>query len=152
MRGIVVCFLLSSFAVFGQALSFEDAKAKGIFPAVDSIYKSAIDSDANKAVFKTEEAVQKHINAYQNFLLDFGQFLLENKFEWDEDTRCFNRIYLSPEGKIDYFLYQFKTPVNAAKEKEFNRLLNLYISNHNFGITAPVKFAQCSPVTYPKSN
>ena len=41
-----------------------------------------------------------------------------------------------------------KGSLTPEKEKEFRRLLNEYISKTNFGVTAPVKFAQCSPVTY----
>ena len=144
--------ILLTAAVFGQeAMPFKEAREKGIYPKVDSIYKSAIDSDISRAVFKTEEDIQKHIAAYQDFLLQFGQFLADNEFEWTEDTRCFNRIYMSPEGRVEYFLYDFKTPLPELKATEFRRLLSLYIKSNNFGVTAPVKFAQCSPVTYPKS-
>ena len=77
--------------------------------------------------------------------------MLKNNFTWQENTRSFNRIYLRSDGKVDYFLYDFKTPLPEAKLKEFERLLNLYIKDHDFGISANQKFAQCSPVTYTKS-
>jgi len=151
MKTLLFSFLFISAFSYGQkAMSFSEAKEKGIFPKVDSIYKSAVHDDSSKAVFKTDEEIEKHIEAYQKFLQEFGAFLFENNFKWVEQTRCFNRIYMSPDGTIDYFLYQFKG-LDPEKEKEFNRLLALYIKDHKFGVISPVRFAQCSPVTYPKS-
>lgn len=141
------------FSGYGQkGLRFEDAPQKGIeVKKLDADYRSAIDSDPKKAVFKTHAEIEKHVQAYQDFLMDFGAFLLENNFKWTATTRAFNRIYMKPDGTIDYFLYHFNTPLTEKQEKEFNRLLNLYIKDKKFGVTANEKFAQCSPVTYPKS-
>ena len=33
-------------------------------------------------------------------------------------------------------------------EKEFQRLLNVFISDYKFSLTAKTNFAQCSPTTY----
>lgn len=147
-----VCLFVSPLLLQAQAaMSIPTAKEKGItVEHLDSIYKSAIHSEPAKAVFKTDAEQQKLIDAYTNFLTDFGAFLLKNNFKWEEPTRGWNRIYMKPDGTVDYFLYSFKT-LPPVKEAEFNRLLNLYLKDHKFGITAPVKFAQCSPVTYPKS-
>lgn len=146
------CLLINPLLLQAQAaMSIPAAKEKGItVEHLDSVYKSAIHSEPARAVFKTDTEQQKLIDAYTNFLIDFGAFLLKNNFKWEEVTRGWNRIYMKPDGTVDYFLYSFKT-LPPAKEAEFNRLLNLYLKGHKFGITAPVKFAQCSPVTYPKS-
>jgi hypothetical protein len=134
-----------------KGLSIPVAKEQGItVEHLDSIYKSAVHSEPAKAVFKTEAEQQKLAEAYVKFLTDFGSFLLKNHFKWENATRGWNRIYIAPNGKIDYFLYSLRD-LPAEKEQEFNRLLNLYVKDHKFPITAPVKFAQCSPVTYPKS-
>lgn len=154
MKTLLLLIMLLYVAIgFSQkAMPFKEAREQGISPQVDSIYKSAVfPSQPEKAVFKTDDEVQKHIAAYQEFLLDFGYFLLDNKFKWEETTRGFNRIYIAEDGTVEYFLYDFKTIIDPAKEAEFRRLLNLYINDHKFGIIAPEKFAQCSPVTYPKS-
>ena len=150
---ITLCVLVSPLFLQAQAaMSIPEAKEKGItVEHLDSVYKSAIHSEPAKAVFKTDAEQQKLIDAYGNFLIGFGEFLSKNNFKWEDSTRGWNRIYMKPDGTVDYFLYSFKT-LPPAKEAEFNRLLNLYLKDHKFGITAPVKFAQCSPVTYPKSN
>lgn len=148
MKLLLTCLLFTSFFGYSQrAMPFEEAKQKGISPEVDKIYKGALGDDG---VFTTEEDKQRHIATYYNFLKGLGEYLNTNNFKWEDTTKGFNRIYMQPDGTIDYFLYSFKD-LPADKEKEFNRLLNLYIKDHKFGSTAPVKFAQCSPVTYPKS-
>lgn len=152
MKAIAVTVLFfTAMLSFGQGMSFTEAKAKGIFPKVDDVYKSAIHSEPGKAVFRSDDEVAAHIQAYSDFLMDFGAFLDRNNFKREEATRGFNRIYMKPNGTIDYFLYDFKTPLPEAKMKEFEKLLNLYIKKHKFGKTAGEKFAQCSPVTYPKT-
>lgn len=152
MKVVFTCLLFTSFFSYSQTvLSVPEAKEKGIFPKVDSIYTSAFDGRADhKAVFKKQEDIDRHIDAYYKFLKEFGIFLHENKFTWEETTKGWNRIYMQPDGTIDYFIYSLKD-IPEEKEKEFKRLLGLFIKDHKFGNPAPVKFAQCSSVTYPKS-
>jgi len=91
-------------------------------------------------------------HAYIQLLQDLGQFLSDQRFTWKKATRCFNRIYFSPDGSIDYFLFNFlgkaEDKPDEVTEKEFQNLLNLFIANYQFPLTAKVKFAQCSPTTY----
>lgn len=141
--------ILFSASIYSQGMRFEDAKAKGIYPGVEQRYKSAIASDASNAVFSSDEDVDKLINSYSSFMQDLGAYLESKGFYWDVNTRCFNRIYINKGGNIDYFLYQFKTPLSAEKEAEFKKLLNAYIKESKLGITASENFSQCSPVVYP---
>lgn len=151
MKILAILILFTTTCLAQQAMPFKEAREIGIYPKVDSIYKSAFHStEPEKAVFKAEEDVQKHIASYKDFLQKFGKYLKSNNFKWDETTRCFNRVYMDEDGTVDYFLYDFKTPISKEKEKEFRRLLNLFISQNKFGNTAPEKFAQCSPVIYQK--
>ncbi|MHA3788920.1 hypothetical protein ACX0HA_11960 [Flavobacterium hauense] len=148
MKLLLTCLLFTSFFGYSQTvMRVEEAKQNGTLTKVEKEYKGALGDDG---IFKTEQEQQKHRDAYRNYLLDFGKFLEKNNFKWEETTKGWNRIYMQPDGTIDYFLYSFKN-LPADKEKEFQRLLGLYIKDHKFGNTAPVKFAQCSSVTYPKS-
>lgn len=150
MKKLLFSVLFISALSNGQtAMPFEEAKTKGISPKVDTDYQGAIGPGG---VFTTEADQQKHVDAYHRFLQGLGEYLAENNFKWDDVTKGFNRIYMDPSGKIDYFLYSFRPAIAPEKEKEFRRLLNEYISKTNFGITAPVKFAQCSPVTYTNTS
>ncbi|HLG04379.1 MAG TPA: hypothetical protein VI731_12345 [Bacteroidia bacterium] len=147
--------LIAHLQLSGQhlGLTFQDAKKQGIrITLLDSVYKSAVHADTSQAIFKTESEQKELEEAYVKLLQDFGKFLTANNFTWDKPTRCFNRIYFNANGTIDYFLFNFlgKAEDKPApeKEQEFARLLNIFIQDYKFPLTAPTKFAQCSPVTY----
>lgn len=68
---------------------------------------------------------------------------------------CFQRIYFAPDGKIDYFIYNFKLKntdpkllISEEKEQKFKLLLLLFVSEYTFAAKAKERFAQCSPTTY----
>ena len=147
---LMVCLQTSAQHI---GLKFQDAEKQGIgMKHLDSIYKSAVHTDNMQAVFKTEKEQQAMGEAYVKLLQDFGKFLNHHKFKWEKPARCFNRIYFSPDGTIDYFLFNFTgNPEDRPSEevqKEFQRLLNLFIQEYKISLTAKVKFAQCSPTTY----
>ncbi|MCG2612232.1 hypothetical protein LZZ90_12010 [Flavobacterium sp. SM15] len=157
-RFYVFLVLLFSFFCYAQpkAMSFDEAK-KTLFSAdvLDKKYKSALHSDEQLAVFKTEKDQEQLIAAYTKLLQDFGVFLKKNDFVWEKPHRCFNRIYISKEGKIDYFLYHFNVNehepeknLTSEQMRNFKRLLNSFIRDYKFGVTAQENFAQCSPVVY----
>ena len=136
-----------------MGLTFQNAEKQGIsIKHLDSLYTSAVHTDPSLAVFKTEKEKEALQQAYVKLLQDFGKFLSENNFRWEKPTRCFNRIYFKADGTIDYFLFNFlgKAEDKPAQniEKEFQRLLNVFISDYKFSLTAKTKFAQCSPTTY----
>lgn len=139
-----------------KVFSIEEAQKMGIsIEKLDLEYKSAVHSDSTKAVFKSEIEQQKLQESYTKLLQDFGSFLNKNNFKWESKTKCFQRIYIAQNGKIDYFIYNFKLktvlPVNLIseeKQKEFQRLLELFVKDYTFSSTASEKFAQCSPTSY----
>jgi hypothetical protein len=103
---ISTVFLAACLHVFGQhqGLTFQDAEKQGIsIKHLDGIYKSAVHSDTSLAVFKTETEQEALQQGYVKLLQDLGKFLSDNNFKWEKPTRCFNRIYFSAEGTIDYF-------------------------------------------------
>jgi len=152
------CFLLLVSIANAQhtGLTFQDADKQGLTNAhLDSIYKSAVHVDTSQAVFKSEKEQKALGDAYIQLLQDFGKFLAQNNFKWDKPTKCFNRIYFSSDGTIDYFIYNFlnqnvraEDRLSVEKQAEFNRLLNQFIQDYKFPLTATTKFAQCSPTTY----
>jgi len=150
---LVLCFFTILHAVLNAqpvAISFSDAGKEGIIPTqLDSIYQSAIHTKKSKAVFKSHKQQQQLIDAYTGMLNALGQFLKENDFRWESPARCFNRVYFSAEGKVDYFLFDFgRTALPKEKETEFTRLLNIFIQDYRLPVKAACKFAQCSPVIY----
>ncbi len=134
-----------------KAFQHSDAAKHGIRTTqLDSTYKSAIHADSTLAVFKNVEEVS---NAYSSLLQAFGNFLSKNNFVWEQKTTGFNRIYFDADGSIDYFVYTFRgAQLNTEQLARFDELLNQFIQDYRFPLTAKVKFAQCSPVTYlPKA-
>ena len=129
-----------------KGFQFQDAGKHNIRVSyLDSTYKSAIHSDSTKAVFKDNEEVAK---AYNTLLQDLGNFLYKNGFLWEQTVRGFNRIYFNKDGSIDYFIYTFRSELTAEQLSKFNTLLNEFIQDYKFPLSADEKFAQCSPVTY----
>jgi len=147
--------LLAFFQAFGQhlALTFQEAEKHGIIiKELDSLYLSAVHVDTSQAVFKTAEEQSTMYQEYVKLLQDFGHFLKQNNFTWEKPTMCFNRIYFNNDGTIDYFIFNFRGKTEdkptEEKQKEFTRLLNLFINDYKISLTAKTKFAQCSPTTY----
>jgi len=139
-----------------KVFSVEEAQKIGInIEKLDLEYKSAVHVDSTKAVFRTEAQQQKLQESYIKLLQDFGAFLNKNSFKWETKTKCFQRIYFAPNGKIDYFIYNFKLKnvlpenlISEEKQKEFERLLKLFVKDYTFFTSANEKFAQCSPTSY----
>ncbi|MHC2993435.1 hypothetical protein OB13_18340 [Pontibacter sp. HJ8] len=133
-----------------KAMTFEEAEKQGIpFQHLDSLYKSAVHDNTALAVFKSSEEQAQVMQAYTKLLQDLGSFLKAHNFSWEQQTRGFNRIYFKPDGSIDYFLFNFPPgQVAPEKEKEFCRLLGLFIQDYRLTLAAPERFAQCSPVRY----
>ena len=133
-----------------KVMTFRDAELQGkSYQHLDSLYKSAVHSDVKLAVFKTKVEQENLQKAYVLFIQNLAGYLKQNNFKWEKQVRCFNRIYFDKRGKVDYFLYNFpKDEIAADKEKEFVRLLGLFIKDHQFSLTAKEPFAQCSPIKY----
>ena len=148
---LTLCLFTLTQLTAQRAFQHNDAPKYGIRTTqLDSIYKSAIHADSTLAVFKSVEDVS---TAYSSLLQAFGNFLSKNNFVWDQKTTGFNRIYFDADGSIDYFVYSFRgTQLSEEQLTRFNELLNLFIQDYHFPLTAKEKFAQCSPVTYaPKA-
>ena len=151
---LILLFLFPITLVFNsygqKAMSFKKAEMQGrSFQHLDSLYKSAIHSNVNLAVFKSQEEQAELQKSYTGLFKELGAFLKLNCFEWAKPTRCFNRLYFNPKGEIDYFLYNFsENQIVPEKEKEFERLLNLFVKDYKFPLKANQNFAQCSPIKY----
>lgn len=149
MKEIYLILLLissGSYAFSQKSMTFKEAQEIGIYPQLDSLYRGGIDSDSTRSIFKDQKA---YIEAYQQFLFQLGTFLKKNNFKWGKQVRCFNRIYFSKEGTVDYFLYNFKEgQVTPEQEREFGKLLQKFIQEAKFNLKADQQFAQCSPVKY----
>jgi hypothetical protein len=144
---LILTFLFFNICAFGQeSMTFKQAQKIGISQKLDSLYRGGIHSDSTKAVFKNQKA---YIESYQKFMFQLADFLAKNNFKWGKQVRCFNKIYFSKQGTVDYFLYNFKEgEITPEQEKEFGNLIHKFIQQAKFGLKTDIQFAQCSPVKY----
>ena len=143
----IITLILLNICAFGQkSMTFKQAEKIGISQKLDSLYRGGIDSDSTKSIFKDQKA---YIKSYQQFIFQLGDFLKKNNFKWGKQVRCFNRIYFSNQGTVDYFLYNFNEgQITPEQESEFGNLVQQFIQQARFGLKTDTKFAQCSPVKY----
>lgn len=142
-------FILCTDATQAQkAMTFAEAEASGTsIRTLDSLYQSALHSDSTKAAFGKRQ--EEFTQSYAKLLKDLNGYLHNHGYQWQQPTRCFNRIYFDQSGRIDYFLYHFKKEaITPEKAQQFESLLNAFIKSYRFPLSAPVKFAQCSPTVY----
>lgn len=140
-------------------ISLAEARNSGLMQKLDSIYNSAINvADTSLAVFKTESEQEANHKAWINLCQDIKDFCKKNNFIWEMKIKCFQRVYFNSDGTIDYFIYNFKikdvnpegTP-SIEKQNEFSRLLNMFIQEYKYNMTATKKFTQCGGVFYNAS-
>jgi len=130
--------------------TIDEAEAAGIdLTNLYNTYQSAINSeDSSKGVFSATGQGDKLASAYREFLYQLGNYLKQHGFKWEQPTRLGQRIYFSPDGSVDYYLFTPKTTMARKQLQQFEKLLTAFAATHKLGVTAPVKFAQCSPVTF----
>ena len=147
LLSITLSLLILNNRVLGQQImTFKKATEVGLSPKLDSLYLGGVDSDSTKSVFKDSKS---YIEAYQKFIKDLSTFLAKNNFKWGKEVRCFNRIYFSEKGTIDYFIYSFKEgQLTPEQEVQFSDLLERFTKTAKFALQPTKQFAQCSPVRY----
>lgn len=148
---LIVIFTVLVISVNAQkAFTFRKAIESGIsIEKLDSVYKPALSqgADSLQAVFR-HNPTEFHAH-YIDLLKSLSKHLKDQGFKWMKQTRCFNRIYFNERGTIDFFLYNFwEGKIDADKAIQFEKLLTSFIETYTFTLTAPARFAQCSPVTY----
>lgn len=127
-------------------MTFQQAEKIGIYQKLDTLYPGGFDSDSTKSIFKDQKT---YIETYQRFIFQLSDFLKKNNFKWGKEVRCFNRIYFSKQGTVDYFLYNFKEgQITPEQESTFANLVKKFIQQAKFGLKTDKQFAQCSPVKY----
>jgi len=132
-----------------QAMTFQAGKEAGIeMKDLDANYTSPLDSDsASAAIFGVGQ--EQYIKLYQEYLGELGQYLSDQGFKWERPRWCFNKIYFNEEGRVDFFLYNFR-PGEITDEMvvEFQKHLENFVKDSEFPTKPNSAFSQCSPVTY----
>ena len=144
----ILCYITT--VVNGQnCLSFKEAKKQGItVKKLDNIYTNAVHHDTTVyAIFSGQE--DDCYKSWIEMMKELARYLKKNEFLWEKPSSCFHKIYFSKEGKIDYWLYNFrKGEITEKKRMEFKKLLNEFQEDFKFGLPAKDKFSQCGPTSF----
>jgi hypothetical protein len=151
MKRTTIIIFISVFAFSSNSqtgVTFQNAPNMGIeMKQLDNIYISGVNVDTSKAAFAGQE--NEFYKAWETMYKELAGFLKENGFKWEQPTRCFNKVYFSSDGSIDYFLYNFRSGnISEEKAMQFDQLLNQFIKTYKFGMSCKVKFSQCGPILY----
>lgn len=144
MKNLLIFFalILTLFEYsFGQTKCYpwnEFEKSGFTFNELDSIYTDAGNADTTMlTAFKGRE--NEFGEAWIKLLQDISAFLWKNNFKWDSLTQCFNVFYFDNDGTIDYYFYNIK---DFKKTEKFEKLMNDFIKDYKFPLTAEMKFKQ----------
>lgn len=149
-KNLLLAFFL--FFIFQDAftqlvMSANETTDQGInIEELDSAYTPAIGADSIVTVFQGQE--EAYVKAYYSLIHDLSTYLNQHNFRWGEQVRCFNRIYFAAEGTVDYYIYDFKAYLSDEQKAEFQELINEFMADYQFGLSADQPFAQCSPVNF----
>jgi hypothetical protein len=158
MRWISIVLLAAGCSFFANATaqqypkpyvqSINDAEKEGItLRQLGDKYIDAVNVvDREKCVFKTSASADSLATAYYDFLERLSDYLYNHHFKWGQETRCWNRIFFHADGAVDYYLFDFKTPVSKEQSDKFSELFATYCTTHKLGMSADKGFAQCGKV------
>lgn len=128
-----------------MAETFNEAKAQGISPHVDSVYMDAVNADSTKCAFKNNQ--HDFVEAYRGMLGDFIHYLKATDTTFKhKGFSYYNRVYFAADGTINYYLYNQVSGLTPQEETLFKKELNDFIKTYKLPMSAKVPFAQCSPV------
>lgn len=133
-----------------QCLTFKEGKKQGLEPEkLDIEYVNAVHADtAVFAIYSGQD--DEFFAAYQAMFKTLGKYLKENGMEWDKPARAVHKIYFNDEGKIDYWLYNFKGKVSDENQTRFTEIMNEFLKEYKFPIKPKAKFSQCGSASFGK--
>jgi hypothetical protein len=145
---LLALFALTSAAAEAQdrlatPLDQEDATLRQIVE-LDSLYRSAVHSDPEQAVFAGREG--DVVQAWGVFLQSLGAFMRAEGMEWSEPIRGYHRFYFAPDGSVDRVLYALRDE-DGPHTARYGEVLDAFVRTHRIELTAEEPFAQCSSVT-----
>ena len=108
---------------------------------LDSIYPSGI------VVFDT--ILEQFTLAHTDLLKRMNRFLTEKGFLWEQPSLMHTRMYFSPAGALDYYIYTtIPGQIKEDKQRQFEELLRQFFADYLFPIASPSGFSQCRPVMF----
>ena len=129
-----------------EVMSIEAYHAIGKLSDLDTLYQSGVDADSTRAAFGDRQ--EEFIRNYSAFYKELDKYLSGHNFTWEDTTRCFNKLYFHPDGRVDKYLYGFRGSVPQEKQQRFEELATAFLKDYRFPMTNAVPFRQCGPCTF----
>lgn len=133
-----------------EVMSIEAYRAIGKLTDLDTLYQSGVDADSTRAAFGDRQ--DEFMSNYYAFYKELDTYLYAHGFAWDDTTRCFNKLYFHPDGRMDKYLYGFRGQVLPEKQRRFEELATAFLKAYRFPLSNGIPFRQCGPCTFvPKA-
>ncbi|TND07961.1 MAG: hypothetical protein FD123_2769 [Bacteroidetes bacterium] len=133
-----------------QCMTFQELnKNENRMAKLDSLFPSAVAGDTANKIFpgKLQQEFQA---AWGNYFSGLFQYLADNGLVWGEQTYCFNKIYFSPDGSVQYWLFNFRQAdrIHPDLQDQYHALITSYSKTHKIKIKAGSFFSQCASVDF----
>lgn len=153
MKRVLFLFLFALLASAAQAqtcMTFQEFSPDGKkMERLDSLYPKALATDSTARAFPASRQKEFEI-AWTGFYEELMKYFTANGLFWGKSTDCFNKVYFSAEGKVDYWLFNFlkKDQVPQETQDLYLKLITQYSQTHGINFKADKPFAQCATVTF----
>ena len=142
-RTVVTILLSAGLACEAQeVMSLQAYKNIGQVTDLDTLYISCVHVDTTLAVFGGVR-MEEFMGHYQQFYRGLSSYLHEHGFDWEDTTRCFNKLYFHADGRMDKYLYSFNGTLAAERQQRFQELATSYLKDYRFPMSNTVPFRQC---------
>lgn len=103
-----------------------------------------------ESLVQTEENMGQFELSWMLFLQGLGSEFKSNGVVYDSCFRIWGVACFTPDGYVDYYLYQIKegNPFSDEMEARFNKALTEYFANTAIGFGAKRKFSQCGSINF----
>ncbi len=129
-----------------EVVSIKAYHAIGQLNDLDTLYQSGVDADSTRAAFGDRQ--EEFIQNYNAFYKDLNKYLFAHDFRWEDTTKCFNKLYFHPDGKVDKYLYSFRGSVSSEKQLLFEELATAFLKDYRFPMMNAIPFRQCGSSTF----
>lgn len=144
-------FVLLTVCLSAQTTAFPVSNMASQGLLIESLYqqypKAITEQNEDVPVFAGSEDVC--YTAYVKFITEFALYLKDQRFRWGRATKCYNQIFFSEDGQVDYFIYEFpKGSISLEKQSEYQRLLNQFLHSFCFKVTGNQSFSLNGYITF----
>ncbi len=122
-------------------LSEREIRMNFDFEKYDSVYTNLLSTVTNDA------EGDSLFNLWVDFNNELANIIKDNHFDWgsaDSSVILWNRVYCSPEGNIEYYLYNvIDSTVSAEQKAAYGDFIQDILPDLKYPLARNYKYAQC---------